>query len=517
MKKILSLFAVAFITLVTSNIVHAKNSYNVNRLYGDDRYKTSISISNNFNSTTLQNIIIASGKDFPDALSGSVLSKKLNAPIVLAGGSIEDSTDCIQYIKDRLDKNGTIYLLGGAASVSDEFVDHMKQQGYNNFVRLGGKDRFDTNKYIVNSMNVKKGTSIIIANAYGFADALSVSSIASSKGYPIIMTSASELSDEAKDTIKNIEPKQVYIIGGYASIGYNVINQIKEILPSLENDNLINLSGDDRYQTSLSVCEYFKLKADTAVIASGENFPDALSGSALAAKLNAPIVLVDGKDMIKQKDFIDKNTFKNIILLGGFGSVDFPIEYELKGSANTTQAEKDYINKLLGYCGSYDTENANAEGYFRDVLNKFNSEDMIAEFENPNTMMNAIDNFIEIFKGCKSYLETYKQNLSVLRDEVNNVESPKGLEGLKQSYVNNINLNIQSVDKVITLIGSYMDTFTSFKDAVSSSEESKLETAIKNLENINSNKLENVDDLKGGNEEIDNLKEKLLKIKSNTD
>ncbi len=60
--------------------------------------------------------------------------------------------------------------------------------------------------------------------------------------------------------------------------------------------------GNNRYDTSLEICKYFNSDSDIAVIANGENFPDALSGSALAAKQNAPIVLTNGKDMLNQKN-----------------------------------------------------------------------------------------------------------------------------------------------------------------------------------------------------------------------
>lgn len=517
MKKIVSLVAAAAITLGISNAAYAKDGFNVSRFYGVDRYKTSISISNNFNSGTVQNVIIASGKDFPDALAGSVLSKKLNAPIVLAGGTVNDSADSIQYIKDHLDKNGTIYLLGGTASISNEFVDYMKNQGYSNFVRLGGKDRFDTNKYIVNSMNVEKGTPVVIANAYGFADALSVSSIAAQKGYPIIMTSTSSLSDEAKDMIKNIEPSQVYIIGGYASVGDNVVNQIKGMLPSLSNDKIIKLAGQDRYETSLSVCKHFNLDTDTAVLANGENFPDALSGSALASKLNAPIVLTDGQDITKQKDYIYGGNFRNIVLLGGYASVDFPVEYQLKGSEYITQEERDYVNKLMEYCDSYKTENTNVEKYFLDVMNKLTSEDILGELSNPDTMASALDKFIGIYKDGGTTISTFKQNLVDLKDKVSNLQAPSGMEALKESYIKNINLDIQSADKVSSLINSCVDALTSFKDAVNSGDESKIEAAVKNLENIGSNNLEDIKSLQGGDQGINSLKDKLTKIKTNMD
>ena len=126
MKKVLSLVAVAALVVGISNTAYAKNSYNVNRLYGADRYKTSVSISNNFNSGTVQNVIVASGNDFPDALAGSVLSKKYNAPILLLNSTLAESTDSIEYIKNHLDKAGNIYVLGGAASVGDDFINYMK-------------------------------------------------------------------------------------------------------------------------------------------------------------------------------------------------------------------------------------------------------------------------------------------------------------------------------------------------------------------------------------------------------
>ncbi len=514
MKKILSLMAAAVITVGVSSTAYAKNSYNVNRLYGVDRYETSASISNEFNNGTLQSVIVASGRDFPDALAGSVLSKKLNAPIVLAGNNISESGDCIQYINTHLDKNGTVYILGGQASVNEEFVNYMNAQGYKNFVRLGGRDRFDTNKYIVNFMNVEKSTPVVIANAYGFADALSVSSIAASKGYPIIMTSNANLSPEAKDMIKNIDPSQIYIIGGYASVGDSVINEIKALLPSLDSNKITKLAGQDRYETSLSVCKYFDLDTDTAVLANGTNFPDALSGSALAAKLNAPIVLTDGQDITKQRDFMDSKSYKNLILLGGFGSVDFPVEYSLKGPDNITAKEKDYINKLLGFCENYTTESTNASNYTDDIFNEIMSEDTLAILEDPNKMADGLDSFIQAYKNFNTYLEKYKQNLINLRDGASNLQNLNGLESLKAAYVNNINVDIQGTDKFVNLINSYVDVFTTLKDAINSNDMNKIEQVVQKLEQVNMDDVNEITSLGNGQQGINSLKEKLIKIKN---
>ena len=61
----------------------------------------------------------------------------------------------------------------------------------------------------------------------------------------------------------------------------------------------------------------------------GENFPDALTGSVLAAKLDAPILLIDNKGE-EQKKFIDKSNYSNLILLGGTSAISEKVEALLK-------------------------------------------------------------------------------------------------------------------------------------------------------------------------------------------
>lgn len=56
----------------------------------------------------------------------------------------------------------------------------------------------------------------------------------------------------------------------------------------------------------------------------------ALAGSVLAAKKNSSILLVDNKDITKQKEFINKQKITNIILLGGEGVIGKDIATSLK-------------------------------------------------------------------------------------------------------------------------------------------------------------------------------------------
>ena len=514
MKKVRSLVLAIVIASGVGSTAYAQGGYNVNRLYGLDRYKTSVSISTKFTNEPLENVIIASGKNFPDALSGSVLSKKLNAPTVLVGSTVNESKDSINYIDSHLDKNGTVYILGGQGVVSEEIINNMKSKGYKNFVRLGGKDRFDTNKHIVNFMKVEKHTPVVIVNAFGFADALSISSVAASKGYPIIMTSNSKLSTEAKNMIGEIQPSEVYIIGGYAAVGDKVVDEVKNLVPSLEKDKIIKLAGTDRFDTSLKICNQFNLETDTAVIANGLNFPDALSGSALATKFNAPIILSDGKDISKQREFLDSKSYANIFLLGGAGAVDLSIEYLLKGAENTTKEERDYINKLVQYVDKYGEENINTSNEMMSLFDNILSGDILEDLENPNTAIRALDQFADIYKNCNVALNNYKTRLITMKDEVSNLGNLNGLESLSLEYINAINIEIKNVDKVSKMMTNFEGYFRNLKNAMISGDPAKIQKALENLENVDMDVMDELSSLEDGQKSVDTLKDKLTNIQN---
>lgn len=102
---------------------------NVKRIYGKDRYETSLKVAKEFNSN---NIVFASGEDFPDALAGGLVAKKNNAPIVLVRrDKIEGNlTD---YLKEKdIEK---VIILGGKSSISKGVENKVEE-----FLKVGSKD-----------------------------------------------------------------------------------------------------------------------------------------------------------------------------------------------------------------------------------------------------------------------------------------------------------------------------------------------------------------------------------------
>lgn len=92
--------------------VNIKGLDKVQRISGKDRYKTSLEVLKHMNKT--QSVVIANGKDYPDALAAAPYAVKKNTGILLSDDSVIDK------IKEYVDSQNIsdITLIGGEKSVS---------------------------------------------------------------------------------------------------------------------------------------------------------------------------------------------------------------------------------------------------------------------------------------------------------------------------------------------------------------------------------------------------------------
>lgn len=295
------------------------------RLSGNDRYETSVKISQS-GWTSSKNVVIASGEDFADALCAVPLAKKLNAPIILTGS--KNIEDCAVKEISRLGAV-KVYIAGGKAAVSDSVKDTIEKAlkiNDTDIKRLSGADRYETSAAIAKEVGVNNG--IVIAYGRGFADALSVAPIAAAKGMPILLTEKESLSDSIGNYIESEKSniKNTYIIGGIGVIDNSVAAKV-DSLTGITNKRL---SGTDRYETNINVLKEFEndnsISFDNVFMAvgdgpTGNEFADALSGAVLAAKRNAPLILIYKNIPEVSKNYLDKKVSKDTVTvaLGGVG------------------------------------------------------------------------------------------------------------------------------------------------------------------------------------------------------
>lgn len=278
------------------------------RIAGQTLYSTSAEVARS-GWTNSYYAIIASGENFSDALCGAPLAKKYDAPILLtAKNSLDDQT------KNQLSRLNVkyVYIIGGTGVISSNVEQEILRMGIQ-VSRIAGNDRYETSLRVAKAMG--HFTQAVIATGENFPDALSIAPIAAIKGMPILLTPKNNLPNGLKEYLKD-NVRSTYVVGGTGVVSNNVYNQ----LPSPTR-----LSGTTRYETNISIIKEFTddLDFENCYLATGENFPDALAGSALASLTNSPVILVSNSVHQSSNSFIKSklNTIQKITAFGGVFAV----------------------------------------------------------------------------------------------------------------------------------------------------------------------------------------------------
>lgn len=126
-----------------------------------------------------------------------------------------------------------------------------------------------------------------------------------------------------------------------------------------EGFDFTRIAGADRYGTAGAIArERFNNDADTVVLASGVQFPDALAGNFLAGSLDAPILLTaPGFIPEVTSTTLDELNTSNIRILGGTDAVSTRVETELRadGFSVTRIAGTDRFKTAAAVAAAGDT------------------------------------------------------------------------------------------------------------------------------------------------------------------
>lgn len=277
-----------------------------NRLAGADRLETAIQISQAGFPDGADTVILARAEDFPDALAGVPLAYKYHAPILLTNSS-SLADNVLNEIK-RLNPQ-QIILLGGTGAISGGIEQEL--QSMYNITRLGGANRYATAQQIAEALGMT-GEAVIV-NGNNFPDAISMSSIAAQNGVPILLTQSNNVPSETNQALRQFAVSVTVAVGGEGVISTETL----DFLP-----NSFRLSGQDRYETAAQVLKAFPPQGGMTFLATGENFPDALTGGVLAALNSTDLVLVSPAGLQgKEKTAMQSWHGQKVFAFGGNGVV----------------------------------------------------------------------------------------------------------------------------------------------------------------------------------------------------
>ncbi|MCR5181575.1 MAG: cell wall-binding repeat-containing protein [Clostridia bacterium] len=299
------------------------------RLSGKDRYDTGIAAAEELKEVMewdkFQKVIVASGADFPDALSASYLAAKKNAPVILVGKDAASISKVSTYVNENLASGGTVYIVGGNGAVTPEFESALT----GNVQRVKGANRFETNIEVLKEAGVS-GEDLLVASGMNYADALS----ASAAGRPIFLVGAA-LNDAQKaylEANKANFASTAYIIGGNGAVSEAIEADMKNYVAATKR-----VKGSDRFATSKAVAdEFFTGDLENMVVASGMAFPDGLSGGPVALAYEAPLILVANNHYDHATELFKEKGAHRLIVMGGKGAVSKEIAETIAAPAKET-------------------------------------------------------------------------------------------------------------------------------------------------------------------------------------
>jgi putative cell wall-binding protein len=158
--------------------------------------------------------------------------------------------------------------------------------------RIEGATRYDVAVGISQKAYPTTANTVYVVTGENYPDALSAAPAAVKEKAPLLLTTKSSIPASVTTEIQRLKPSKIVVVGGPDTVSNSVLAQ----LDGLATGDAIRVSGDTRYATSRAIVDYAfgSDGASLAYVATGANFPDALSASAAGGKLGAPVILVNG-------------------------------------------------------------------------------------------------------------------------------------------------------------------------------------------------------------------------------
>lgn len=224
--------------------------------------------------------------------------------------------------------------------------------------RFPGTDRFHT-AALFSQRHYPVGADVAyVTNGYNFPDALAAGAL----GGPILLVAGNDttggIPPETHAELLRLSPSRIVVLGDSAAVSANTMISLNAL--SATDAPVTRLAGPDRYATAAAISATFTAPVDRVFIASGQNFPDALAGAAVAAQTDSPVLLVTPSSIPQViADELERLDPAEIVVLGGTPAVSQAVASQL-GTYTTGAVTR------LGGADRYETAMLISQRFFPD-------------------------------------------------------------------------------------------------------------------------------------------------------
>lgn len=273
-------------SLYASALLAGAQQQSVDRVSGADRFEVAVNISERAYPDTAPVVFVATGGNYPDALSAGPAAVRLHGPLLLT--PTDSLLPNVEAEIKRLQPD-RIVVVGGVNSISPAVFDRLA--GIQpDITRLGGADRYEASRAIVDFAFGKGGAATAyVATGANFPDALSAGAAAAEQGGPVLLVNgaAGSLDAPSRNTLTGLGVSDVIIAGGPNSVSAGIQTDLGSFATVARD------GGADRFAASVNINTRAFPSSSHAFLATGLKFPDALSGSAWAGAERDPLYVVN--------------------------------------------------------------------------------------------------------------------------------------------------------------------------------------------------------------------------------
>ena len=295
----------------------------IERVADTTRYTTAIKASNTSYpaSGSADAVVLATGLNWPDALGGAALAGVVDGPLLLTPP--DEIPAAVEAEIERLGAS-TVYILGLEGAVGPEVYEAAKKlAGVSSVERIGGLDRYETAERIAKrvwELDPAADGTVFVATGRNYPDALAASPAAAAMHWPILLVDPRSSSIETSAAVT-----RALILGGTGVVSPDIEADLEAQLGAAQVERW---AGPNRYATAADVAIHAEaettLSFDDTTIATGQQFPDALSGGVMAGKLGGVMLLTTGSYLRSEPAAVleaNRDTIASAWIMGGTGAI----------------------------------------------------------------------------------------------------------------------------------------------------------------------------------------------------
>lgn len=196
--------------------------------------------------------------------------------------------------------------------------------------RVQGNDRIATSVAAsLAAFDDRSAEVAVLARSDAFADGLAGTSLAVAYGGPLLITPGGGLDARVADELWRVLPRgaTVFVLGGAAALPLEMDGRLRNL-----GYNVKRLAGRDRFETAVLVARA-QPRHETILVATGQNFADALAAGAAAAQARGTVVLTNDGALPKvTAEYLAENPGAEVFAIGGPAAGAVPDAYKVIGA-----------------------------------------------------------------------------------------------------------------------------------------------------------------------------------------